>query len=230
MTPPLIVALDVPSLSAATALVDRLDESCDFYKVGLELYTAAGPAAVEMLRERRKSVFLDLKLYDIPNTVRGAARAAAGLGATLLSVHASGGRVMLEAAVEGAGAECGVLAVTLLTSLDAAAAAELWGRPVESVEAEVLRLAALAAAADTHGIVCGGPELRAVRGRHGRSLALLVPGIRAAGAPSHDQARTMTADEAAREGASYLVVGRAVTLAADPVAALAELRASITAR
>ncbi len=227
MIPPVIVALDVPSLSLAEALVDRLDERCEFYKVGLQLFSAAGPQAVEMLRYRSKRVFLDLKLHDIPNTVRGAARAAAGMGAALLSVHASGGRAMLEAAVDGAGGDCRVLAVTLLTSLDGNAVSEVWGRPVESPEAEVLRLAELAVSAGVSGIVCGGSELRAVRSRHGERLELLVPGIRAVGAALNDQARTVTADAAARDGASYLVVGRPVTEAADPAAALEAIQSSI---
>jgi orotidine-5'-phosphate decarboxylase len=221
----LIVALDVPSSSAAMELVGRLGDGCDFYKVGLELYTAEGPRVVEMLRAAEKEVFLDLKLHDIPNTVRGAARSAARLGVRLLTVHASGGRAMLEAAVEGAGDATRVLGVTVLTSLDGTALGEAWGREPPVVPDEVLRLAGLARQAGAHGIVCGGAEAALVRARHGSALTLLIPGIRPSGAPAHDQARSVTPTEAVRAGASYLVLGRAVTGATDPVAALRELRA-----
>lgn len=224
MRPRLIVALDVASVGSARAIVERLGEACDFYKVGLELYTAAGPAAVEMLRHAGKEVFLDLKLHDIPNTVLGAARSAASLGVSLLTVHASGGRAMIEAATEGAGTETRILAVTVLTSLDAAALGTAWGRESPMVADEVLRLAELARAADAHGIVCSGAEAALVRARYGDALALLVPGIRPAGSAAHDQARAVTPAEAARAGANYLVIGRPVTGAADPRGTLEEIR------
>ncbi|MGH7720985.1 MAG: orotidine-5'-phosphate decarboxylase [Gemmatimonadaceae bacterium] len=227
VTPRLIVALDTPSWEGATALVERLGDGCDFYKVGSELFTAEGPEAVRRLRERGKDVFLDLKLHDIPNTVKRSARSAAALGARLLTVHASGGEAMVAAAVEGAGAACGVLAVTVLTSLDAGALSVAWGRTVEDVRAEVLRLADLARAAGAHGIVCGGDEAAAVRARHGAALALLVPGVRLAGGAEHDQARVVTPRAAVEAGARYLVLGRAVTEAADPHAALETVRAEV---
>lgn len=219
-----IVALDVPALDAAMALVDRLGESCRFYKVGSELFTREGPPVVRALRDAGCDVFVDLKLHDIPNTVRQGAAAAAALGVKLLTVHASGGVEMLRAAVEGAGADCGVLGVTVLTSLDAGMLARAWGREAVSVEGEVLRLAGFAAEAGAHGVVCSGREVGAVRDHYGEALAPLVPGIRLAGGASHDQARTMAPAEAARAGARYLVLGRAVTAAADPAGAMRRVR------
>lgn len=230
-----IVALDVPGAADAVALVDRLGEACDFVKVGSELFTAAGPDVIAAVRRRRgatgadRDVFLDLKLHDIPNTVRGAAQRASALGARLLTVHASGGRAMLEAAVEGAGADCGVLAVTVLTSLDAAGLGEAWGRQVSDIEAEVLRLADLALAAGARGVVCSGIEAAAVRARHGESVEILVPGVRLAGSGSHDQKRVVTPGGAAAAGATYVVVGRTVTQDADPRGALARVRAELLA-
>ena len=211
-----IVALDVPTVAQATRVVDALGETCDFYKVGAELFTAAGPDVVAALRDRGTDVFLDLKFHDIPNTVRGAVRGASRLGTTLVTVHASGGRDMLRAAVDGAGERCGVLAVTVLTSMDVDALSEAWGRRVGAVEDEVLRLAELARSAGAHGIVCAAPEAAAVRAAHGDALRVLVPGIRLEGGAPHDQARVATPQEAVAAGASYLVLGRAVTAAADP--------------
>ncbi|HEX6534958.1 MAG TPA: orotidine-5'-phosphate decarboxylase [Gemmatimonadaceae bacterium] len=230
LTPRAIVALDVPSADAALSLVERLGDACDFVKVGSELFTAAGPEVVRALRDGGREVFLDLKVHDIPNTVRGAARSAAALGASLLTVHASGGRAMIEAAVEGAGERCGVLAVTVLTSLDASALGEAWGRRVDDVEGEVLRLAELARGAGAHGVVCSGGEAGAVHARHGDALRLLVPGIRLAGGTVHDQKRVVTPEGAVAAGASYLVLGRVVTGAPDPAATLRGIRASLASR
>ena len=217
-----IVALDVPTAADAAALVDRLGPACGFYKVGLELFTAAGPAVVEALRARDLDVFLDLKLHDIPNTVAGAARSAARLGVRLLTVHASGGGAMVRAAVEGFGATDGggVLAVTVLTSLDGPAVGAAWGRGAVDVPAEVLRLSALAAESGAHGVVCAGSEAGAVRTRHGDAFATLVPGVRLAGDGAGDQRRVVTPAQAAQAGARYVVLGRTVTAAADPAAAL----------
>ena len=222
-----IVALDVPTLERALALVDLLGDSCRFYKVGSELFLAAGPRAVVELRERGLEVFLDVKLHDIPNTVRGAARSAARLGVRLLTVHASGGRTMMDAAVDGAGEGCGVLAVTVLTSHDAASLAEAWGRGELDVEAEVLRLADDARSVGAHGVVCSGAEVAALRARHGDALRLLVPGLRLGEGAADDQARVVTPAAAARAGASYLVLGRTVTGAADPRAAMASVLRSL---
>jgi orotidine-5'-phosphate decarboxylase len=221
-----IVALDVPSAADAMALVRLLGERCRFYKVGSELFTAAGPDVVRQLREEAGAdVFLDLKFHDIPNTVAGSVRAAAKLGVRLLTVHAAGGQPMLEAAQraasDAAGDSCGVLGVTVLTSLEPAVLARAWGRPDRiDVEAEVLRLASIAAEAGLHGIVCGGAEAPAVRARFGDRLAALVPGIRLPGGEAHDQARVMTPAAAQRAGSRYLILGRAVTAAGDPRAAM----------
>jgi orotidine-5'-phosphate decarboxylase len=243
-----IVALDVRDAKAALAVVDRLGSSCRFYKVGSELYTSEGPPIVTAIMGRGASVFLDLKFHDIPNTVLGAVRSAALLGVRILTVHASGGRAMMEAAVRGVreGAmilaadipadvvstgvwdkmtkpQTEIFAVTVLTSFDADGLGETWGRSISDVRAEVLRLAALAADAGVQGIVCSGAEAAAVRDSLGGRLSILVPGIRKAGGDPQDQARTVTAGEAARAGANYIILGRAVTAAKSPKDALTEL-------
>ncbi len=228
-TPRIIVALDVPSAERALDLASSLGPDCDFVKVGSELFTAAGPRVVRDLATGagggvEREIFLDLKFHDIPATVRGGARSAAALGATLLTVHASGGREMIEAAVDGAGPACGVLAVTILTSLDAEVLGEVWGRSVADLTEEALRLADIARAAGAHGVVCSGHEAKAIRERHGDALKLLVPGIRLAGGDVHDQRRVVTPASAVAAGASYLILGRAVTAARDPVAALSRAR------
>jgi orotidine-5'-phosphate decarboxylase len=224
MKPRAIVALDVPDAAQAEALLARLGPAADFVKVGSELFTAAGPELVARMRAELRDVFLDLKWHDIPTTVRNAARSAAKLDVRLVTVHASGGRAMLDAAVEGAGTTCGVLAVTVLTSLDALSLGQAWGRPIARIEDEVLRLAELARGAGAHGIVCSGAEAAAVRATYGNTLRLLVPGIRLAGGDAHDQARVVTPEAAVAAGASYLVLGRAVTAATDPREALVTVR------
>jgi orotidine-5'-phosphate decarboxylase len=222
-----IVALDFPTAERAMAMVEQLGDACNFYKVGGELFTAAGPQVVQALRALGNEVFLDLKFHDIPNTVRGAARSAASIGAKLLTVHASGGRGMIEAAVEGAGDRCGVLGVTILTSLDAASLRSAWGRKTLEVYGEVLRLAGECAAAGAHGVVCSGLEAKKIGAKYGDSLKLLIPGIRAAGAKTDDQKRTVTAHEAGKAGASYIVLGRIVTEAKDPASELRAVMRSI---
>ncbi len=229
-----IVALDASRAADALALVDRLDGLCGFYKVGLELFTAEGPTIVRAVRERGADVFLDLKLHDIPNTVRGAVARAAGLGARLVTVHVSGGRAMLDAAQEAASAGgCALLGVTVLTSLDAVALAAAWGREggpsTVDVGAEVLRLAAIAAAAELYGVVCSGQEAGAIRARFDGRLATLVPGVRLAGAPANDQARVVTPGAAAAAGAAYVVLGRTVTAAGDPRIAMERVVAELAA-
>jgi len=221
-----IVALDVPGVDAALEIVDALRESCRFYKVGSELFTACGPAVVREVRARGADVFLDLKLHDIPNTVAGGLRGAASLGARIVTVHAAGGEEMIRAAVKAANevGDCRVFAVTLLTSLDAAGIARIWGRsePLD-VDTEVVRLAEIAKAGGAAGIVCSGREARAVKARFGGSLELLIPGIRLAGGATHDQSRTATPAEAVAAGADYVVVGRAVTSAADRAGAMRQI-------
>jgi orotidine-5'-phosphate decarboxylase len=225
-----IVALDVSSAPEALALVDRLGDACRFYKVGSELFTATGPEIVAALRARGVDVFLDLKFHDIPNTVGGAVRSAVQAGATMLTVHASGGSRMLGSAVEAAeeSGGCRVMGVTVLTSLDAAAVGESWGRtePI-SVDREVVRLAGLCAAAGLHGIVCSGHEAGLVVEQFRGRLQPLVPGIRFAEGETQDQARVMTPGAAARAGARYLVIGRAVTASPDPVVAMARVHGEL---
>lgn len=230
-----IVALDVPTTSAAKALVQRLGPSCDFYKVGLELFTAVGPSIVEWLRGEGKQVFVDLKLHDIPNTVRGAARSVARHGATLLTVHASGGREMISAAVEGAAegsdgsmaSPCSILGVTILTSLDGASVGEAWGRAAVDVGVEVGRLAGDVVASGGAGIVCSGHEAAAVHAMYGERLGLLIPGIRLSGGAVHDQRRVMTPEAAVAAGARWLILGRAVTDAPDPAVAMETVRQAL---
>ncbi len=218
-----IVALDVANAAAALQVVDDLGDLCRFYKIGSELYTAEGAAIVRAVQARGASVFLDLKFHDIPNTVRGAVRTAASLQVRLLTVHAAGGRAMLEAAVSGvtdAGSDCGVLAVTVLTSMDAQAISSVWNRRVTDMQAEVLRLTQLALDSGVRGVVCSGHEAAAVRSRFGDALETLVPGIRLPGDGHQDQSRVVTPRQAAEAGARYIVVGRAVTSAESPLAAM----------
>lgn len=222
MRPTPIVALDVPSTEAALAIVDELGDSCRFYKIGSELFTGVGPEILQRVQAAGAGVFLDLKYHDIPNTVRGAVRRAAALGAQLVTVHAIGGTSMLRAAVEGAGESgCRILAVTVLTSFEEHEAAATFARPTDfrTVD-EVLRLADLASSAGVSGIVCSGREARAVKDRFGEALAVLIPGVRLSGAPTQDQARVVTPAEAAATGADYIVVGRAVTAARDRLGAM----------
>lgn len=215
-----IVALDNPDSVSALRLVSLLGESCRFYKVGSELFTASGPSIVEAIRETGCDVFLDLKLHDIPNTVAAAMRRIRGMGVRLATVHASGGRPMIEAAVEAGGEECGVLAVTVLTSLNSASLGEVLGVENADVAASVVRLAALASAGGARGIVCSGEEARLVRARFGSTLELLVAGVRLPGDAVGDQSRVVTPEEAAAAGADYLVLGRTVTAAANPEVAM----------
>lgn len=222
-----IVALDFGRADLALAMVERLGDACKFYKVGGELFTAAGPQIVQTLRALGNDVFLDLKLHDIPNTVKGAARSAASIGAKLLTVHATGGREMVEAAVEGAGTTCGVLGVTILTSLDAAMLRSAWGRKSLEVYGEVLRLAGDCAAVGAHGVVCSGLEAQKIGAKYGDKLKLLVPGIRPAGGRTDDQKRTVTAAEAAKAGADYIVLGRMITEAKEPASELRSVMKTI---
>jgi orotidine-5'-phosphate decarboxylase len=228
----LIVALDTPRLAEAEGLVARLAGVVGTFKVGAQLFTAAGPAAVEMVQKRGGRVFLDLKYHDIPATVAGAVREAGRLGVAFLTVHASGGTVMLRAAAEAAAAagreRPRVLAVTVLTSLDRAALQRDLGVPV-AVEGQVVHLAGLAAAAGCDGVVASPREARRLRALHGRALLIATPGIRPAGHGGDDQVRVATAADACRAGADYLIVGRPVTGAADPAAAAAALLAEIPA-
>jgi len=234
----LIVALDLPSGNAATRMAERLHGHAGMFKVGSELFTAEGPVPVRYLVTTGHRVFLDLKFHDIPNTVRAAAREAVELGVSMVNVHASGGRKMMEAALEGArsalqsvsrrmqgsaGIVVGdearpkVLAVTVLTSLASQDLEELGisGTPVEAV----IRLARLAQSAGLDGVVASPREISAIRQACGPGFLIVTPGIRPASAATDDQARVATPASAIAAGADYLVVGRPITGAPDPVAA-----------
>jgi orotidine-5'-phosphate decarboxylase len=221
----LCAALDFPTWTAAEPFARAIASGVGMLKVGLELFTAEGPPVVRSAAKLGLPVFLDLKLHDIPNTVEGAARSAAASGASLLTVHASGGPEMIRAAVRGAGPSVRVLAVTVLTSLDAAALEHvgLAGPP----ESAVLRLARMAVGAGAHGLVCSPLEVAAVRSAVGRSPLLVVPGVRPPGAAKGDQARVATPAEAVAAGADVLVLGRPLRDAADPAAAAREIAASL---
>jgi orotidine-5'-phosphate decarboxylase len=215
----LAVALDYPDAYQAMKLVDSLGQTCQWFKVGMELYYAAGNDMIRQLRDRGFDVFLDLKLHDIPNTVAGAVRSATEAGASLLTIHASGGSAMMTAAADAAKAPGSprLLAVTVLTSMDAA---QLTGTGVTSSPAEqVLRLANLATQSGIDGFVCSAEEVAAVRAATGPNTLLVIPGIRPAGAAIGDQKRIATPAQAIAQGASMLVVGRPITQAADPGAA-----------
>ncbi len=216
----LIVALDVPHAGAATELVDRLEDSCQWFKVGLELFVAAGPAVLEPLLARGHSIFLDLKLHDIPNTVAGAVRSAAGLGVRMVTLHAAGGPAMLaaaRAALDGVADPPELLAVTVLTSMDAAqvSAVGVDRSPAE----QVALLARMGLDAGIRGFVCSPQEVAMLRTLTGPEGVLVIPGIRPAGAGVGDQKRVATPAEALRLGASYLVVGRPITAAPNPAEA-----------
>lgn len=229
--PELIVALDVPDGEEALALVDRLGERQEFYKVGLELFTRWGPTAVRELCRRDKRVFLDLKLHDIPNTVSGAVRAAAALGVDLLTVHASGGPRMIEAAARASAREDGprIVAVTVLTSLDEEELEAVRGRAPDSVQDDVLRLATLAVEAGADGVVASAREAALLRTHLGPDALLVTPGLRLAGGADHDQARVTTPGEAVRAGADHLVVGRSIIGDPDPSGALQRVRSDMEA-
>jgi len=216
----LIVALDVANASAATELVNRLEGACQWFKVGLELFTAAGPPVVERLAAHGYSVFLDLKFHDIPNTVAGAVRAAAALGVRMMTVHAAGGPAILQAAqsaLDGVSDPPQLVVVTVLTSMDEAQlkAAGVGRSPAEQVGL----LATMGLEAGIRGFVCSPQEVAALRTLTGPGGVLVVPGIRPAGAESGDQKRIAAPSEALRAGASYLVVGRPITQAPHPAEA-----------
>lgn len=216
----LIVALDMPAAHAALDLANRLGRHCHWFKVGLELFAAAGPSVIEPLVRRGHSVFLDLKLHDIPNTVAGAVRSAATHGARMITLHALGGPAMLSAAraaLEGLPDPPQLLAVTVLTSMDTEQlnAAGIARSPAE--EAELL--ARMGLAAGITGFVCSPQEVGSLRALTGPQGVLVVPGIRPAGSSAGDQKRIATPADAIRAGASYLVVGRPITQAPDPAEA-----------
>lgn len=223
---PLIIALDVESRAAALDLVERCGALVDFYKVGLELFTAEGPAVVRDLTAAGKRVFLDLKMYDIGETVRRAAARAASLGASLLTVHCV--PQVVRAAIEGvAGSDTRILAVTVLTSFDRHDLEDL-GITGRAPAEHVLFLASRGVDAGAHGFVCSPHEAARLRRLAGPSCLLVTPGVRSAGEASHDQKRVATPAEALAAGADYLVIGREVTRAGDPAAALKRILAGLS--
>jgi orotidine-5'-phosphate decarboxylase len=227
----LLIALDVATAAEARALADRLRGAVGGFKVGSRLFTSEGPSLVEELAARGDRVFLDLKFHDIPNTVAGAVAAATRLGVWMLNVHASGGSAMMRAARAAADDEAArgsrpvplVMAVTMLTSLDQQALAEI-GLD-QSMTAQVERLAALAEASGLDGVVASPQEIAIIRRRVGARFAVVTPGIRGVGDQRGDQSRTMSAAEALAAGASYLVIGRPIIAALDPRAAAERIAA-----
>jgi orotidine-5'-phosphate decarboxylase len=216
----LIVALDVPSATEALSLADSLTGVCTWVKVGLELFIAAGPSIVRELKSRGFSVFLDLKLHDIPNTVAGAVLSAAATAADMLTVHAAGGPAMLAVAADAARnskSPIQLLAVTVLTSMDAGQLASV-GVPASPFD-QVALLARVAIDSGLRGLVCSPREAASLRKILGDNITLVTPGIRPAGSDAQDQKRISTPAQAIADGATYLVVGRPITQAPDPRAA-----------
>src|SRR5688572_859403 len=226
--PRIIVALDFAEAKPALDLVRRLDPAQCRVKVGKELFTAAGPAVVEDLVGRGFGLFLDLKFHDIPNTVAAACRAAAALGVWMLNVHASGGRAMLDAAraaIPPGDTAPKLIAVTLLTSMSES---DLTDIGMSGTSGEVVtRLTRLTKACGLDGVVCSAVEAQSLRTMCGEDFALVTPGIRPPDASADDQSRIMTPGGAIRNGSSYLVIGRPITRAADPLEVLSRINADI---
>jgi orotidine-5'-phosphate decarboxylase len=218
----IIVPLDVPDLESAIALVDKLPQ-VTFWKVGLELFTSTGPKILEVLKSRQKRIFLDLKFHDIPNTVAGACRAAAGYGVDLLTIHATCGKDALKAAAEAVqiGAEKAgtkppqLIAITLLTSISARQLAVDLKIPLELPEF-ALEMALLAQNSGLNGVVCSPQEVQQLRASCEKDFLLVCPGVRPTWAEKGDQKRSLTPSQAITAGADYLVIGRPVTAAAVP--------------
>jgi orotidine-5'-phosphate decarboxylase len=223
MVNPIIVALDVPTLNEATTLAESLVEEVGGFKVGMELLMGAGPAAIETIAEMGHPVFVDAKLHDIPHTVERAAMRIKAAGARWVTAHAVGGQEMMEAAVIGMGGG-GVLAVTMLTSLSQT---DLESVGVSALSSDyVVSLASLAATSNTEGVVCSSDEIRRVKEKE-PSLLVFTPGVRPGSSESDDQKRVATPEHARANGADFLVIGRPITRAADPVTAAREIATAI---
>jgi orotidine-5'-phosphate decarboxylase len=222
--PKIIIALDYPNAAPALALADRLEPSLCRLKVGKELFTATGPDVLEKLMQRGFEIFLDLKFHDIPNTTAQACKAAASLGVWMINVHALGGRKMMEAAREAIARseeQPKLIAVTVLTSMVQQDLAEIG---INAASADmVLRLATLARDSGLDGVVCSAQEAALLRKHCGNEFCLVTPGIRPASASHDDQSRVMTPRAALQAGSSYLVIGRPITQAADPLQALLDI-------
>ncbi|MGW2810153.1 orotidine-5'-phosphate decarboxylase, partial [Streptomyces sp. NPDC001450] len=218
-TSQIIVALDYDNRAAAQDIVDQLGDECRFYKVGLELLTAAGPEFIKHLVARGKEVFLDLKLFEIPNSVAGAVRAAGALGVSMVTVHSMGGTGIMAAAVEAARdfPALRVLALTVVTSMTDSDLVDI-GVGV-SAESQVRRLAGLAEQAGCHGVIASPQEVPALRGLMGGGALIVTPGVALPGDSPGEHARSGTPRAAIAAGASYVVVGRTVTRAMDPASA-----------
>lgn len=227
--PKIIVALDYDQQAKALALADQLDPAQCRLKIGKEMFTKFGPELVRTIQQRGFQVFLDLKFHDIPNTVAGAVKAAADLGVWMVNVHASGGPKMMAAAreaLQGYGAQRPLLiAVTVLTSFDAEQLAAIGIN--RSLDEHVLALAKLTEQVGLDGVVCSAREASALRAQAGAGFCLVTPGIRPAGSAAGDQVRTLTPQEALQAGSSYLVIGRPITGAPDPLKALCEIAESL---
>jgi len=224
----IIVALDYPAADSALAFADRINPSLCRLKVGKELFTATGPILIEQLHQRGFEVFLDLKFHDIPNTTAHACKAAASLGVWMVNVHAFGGRRMMEAAREGLAnftKPPKLIAVTVLTSMSESDLVELG--ITATAEEQVLRLAGLAQASGMDGVVCSAREAAILRKNAGAGFCLVTPGIRSADASTDDQLRIMTPRAAMESGSSYLVIGRPITQAADPLQVLLDINNEI---
>jgi orotidine-5'-phosphate decarboxylase len=223
----LIVALDFPSQAKALALVSALSDTVSIYKIGLQLYTAAGPAIVQAVAATGAKIFLDLKLHDIPNTVAKAVAAAGDLGVVMLTVHLSGGSAMLQAAVKSKPPHLSLLGVTVLTSANQETLNET-GIGAELTD-QVMRLADLGKKSGFDGLITSPLEVGALRQRLGSDMLLVCPGVRSAWAAADDQKRFTTPREAVDAGADYLVIGRPITAAADPHGAVERIVGELTA-
>lgn len=221
----LIVALDFPTQARALALVSVLSDSVSIYKIGLQLYTAEGPGIVRAVAATGAKIFLDLKLHDIPNTVARAVAAAGELGVQMLTVHLSGGRAMLKAAVEARSPNLSLLGVTVLTSATPETLSETGVN--FGIEEQVLRLAELGRKSGIDGLITSPHEVRVLRERLGHQMKLITPGVRPSWAEANDQKRFTTPNEALQSGADYLVIGRPITAAPDPRAAIERLLGEI---
>ena len=233
MRNPIIVALDVPKANEALELAEELGPFVGAFKIGKQLFVSEGPDVVRKLKAKGAQIFLDLKFHDIPNTVAKAVQSAIDMGVDMLTVHTAGGSEMLVAAENASNEKAKILGidsplilgVTVLTSMDDANLEELGIQ--EGTQGQVLRLAKLAASSGLRGLVCSPQEIKLLREELGDEIQLITPGIRAVSNPADDQKRTMSPAEAIKLGASWLVIGRPITLAANPRAAAIDILNSI---